>query len=246
MSAADQLITQIQEQRFATTRFRAGYDTTEVDDFLDRIVALLQDNSDPRQARRDAAQQVREAAFRTATFQTTYDMMDVDVFLDEVLLPALADAGLEDGDAGQTELGNAQRDPDLEHPEEGPDRGGAVDGPDAPGQYEPSQEWPQGWSESFPSDVDQFEDPLIVHLREARFPAATGRTLNYPTHEVDSLLDGMIAALSAGPDRIGGRREALIVLAGGSLDRSRTPRESYRAEDVDMFLLDVHNRLRGG
>lgn len=232
MNAAEPLVSLIQEARFTTARFRPGYRTADVDDFLDEIVTLLQGTADPRRSREDAAARVREAAFATETFPHTYDMQDVDAFLEEVLLPALTDhhphpaapasedrtltAGSEDGQVNGTAH--------------------------APGASKTST---QGGEASFPEDEDRVEDPLIAQLRGARFPTASRFTVNYPVGEVDSLLDEMIAALEGASDRTSGRREARAVLVRGSLDRSRKARDSYRAEDVDMFLLEVYNRLQG-
>lgn len=234
MSTSADIGALIQAAHFAPATFRAGYRTADVDDFLDEIVALTKDPVDPAAAWRHAADKVRGAQFANETFRESYDMEDVDDFLDATLLPALEDgagAGASSGTPRTSTItadGQARRD--------GPT--GAEDGQALPDD--------DGWSRGFTTQEEQEEDPLIAHLLGARFPQPSWLAVNYPVHEVDSLLDDMAAALKKGPDRTAGRREARRALQEGSLDRSRKRRESYRAHDVDMFLMDVYSRLQGG
>lgn len=200
-SAVDPVVAMIDAARFATVKFRAGYRMDAVDDFLDQIVALVEDPMDPRRARREAIERVQGAVFPTETFRAGYDMQDVDVFLDEVLVPALQDSAA------------SPPPPVTTSPPVRPDA------PDAP------------------------EDPLVARLLQARFPQASGSTVNYAADDVDALLDEMIAALRAGPDQGSGRRQARQVLEGAAMDRSATRRDAYSAEHVDAFLMDVHTRL---
>lgn len=90
---------------------------------------------------------------------------------------------------------------------------------------------------------DAPEDPLVAHLLQARFPQASGSTVNYAADAVDLLLDEMIAALRASPDQGSGRRRARQLLEGAAMDRSATRRDGYSAEHVDAFLMDVLARL---
>ena len=200
MSSVDPVVGLIDAARFATVKFRAGYRTDAVDDFLDQIVALVKDPMDPQRARREAVERVQGAVFPTVTFRDGYDMQDVDVFLDEVLVPALQDAPA------------PPPPPVTDTP---PSRPSPSAAPDAP------------------------EDPLVAHLLQARFPQASGSTVNYAADAVDLLLDEMIAALRASPDQGSGRRRARQLLEGAAMDRSATRRDGYSAEHVDAFLMDV-------
>lgn len=71
--------------RFTPTRFRAGYDVTEVDDFLDRCDQALSSGDGSV-----TAQSVLEMRFNPTQFQEGYDMDEVDAFLDDVLAPRFA------------------------------------------------------------------------------------------------------------------------------------------------------------
>lgn len=64
-------------QRFAPTRFRAGYDHDEVDAFLDQAAAALRGNGPAM-----TPQQVRDIRFTLRTFVEGYDQEQVDRFLD--------------------------------------------------------------------------------------------------------------------------------------------------------------------
>lgn len=240
MSTENPVTVLIDSVLFPTARFRPGYRMSDVDDFLDQIAALVKDPADPTATRREAAEKVRGAKFETETFQETYEMEDVDDFLDDQLLPALeeggspAPTGLAHSATTVTADGQVLRDEDSDGPGDGPGDG-SRDGSASEDH----------WSGGFTRQDEEGEDPLIAQLLQVRFPTAPRFAVNYPAGEVDSLLDDMIAALRAGPDRMSARREARRALQDGSLDRSRRSRDSYRAQDVDMFLLDVHNRLRG-
>lgn len=71
--------------RFTTTRFRAGYDMSEVDDFLDRCDQAL-DSGDGSVT----AESVLAMRFTPTQFREGYDMEEVDVLLDEALAPRFA------------------------------------------------------------------------------------------------------------------------------------------------------------
>lgn len=71
--------------RFTPTRFRAGYDMSEVDDFLDRCDRALASGDGSV-----TAESVLAMRFTSTQFREGYDMDEVDVFLDEVLAPRFA------------------------------------------------------------------------------------------------------------------------------------------------------------
>lgn len=81
--------------RFAATKFRDGYDQSEVDDFLDRVVRTLRaretgtPTDDPV-----TVQAVRDVRFQATRFREGYDQEQVDDLLDRVgkTLQAVADA----------------------------------------------------------------------------------------------------------------------------------------------------------
>ena len=72
------LIERIKNVRFSTTRLAPGYDEEEVDTFLDKLVAAL--NQDGQVDRSE----LREVRFSRTRLRPGYAMPDVDTFLDEV------------------------------------------------------------------------------------------------------------------------------------------------------------------
>jgi DivIVA domain-containing protein len=68
--------------RFRSTKFRDGYDQDEVDDFLDRVVATL--NEVPG-AEPVIVEQVQAVKFTATKFREGYDQDEVDAFLDRVV-----------------------------------------------------------------------------------------------------------------------------------------------------------------
>ncbi|MFD6175825.1 MULTISPECIES: DivIVA domain-containing protein [unclassified Isoptericola] len=79
------LAEEILSKRFATTKLREGYDMSEVDDFLDTLVAAVKDGT-------DVAALVDGARFASTKFREGYDMTEVDDYLDEVKTRAAATA----------------------------------------------------------------------------------------------------------------------------------------------------------
>lgn len=69
---------------FRTTRWRTGYRTDDVDDFLADVLPRLAGGagagSDPALAER-----IQQARFATVRLEAGYDMEDVDTFLDELV-----------------------------------------------------------------------------------------------------------------------------------------------------------------
>jgi DivIVA domain-containing protein len=76
--ASPVLIEQIQNARFQTTRLASGYDEEEVDAFLDKLVATLDDGG-----RLDAAE-LSVVRFSTTRLRPGYVKQDVDAFLREI------------------------------------------------------------------------------------------------------------------------------------------------------------------
>ncbi|HEX7350376.1 DivIVA domain-containing protein [Brachybacterium sp.] len=74
--------------RFTTSRFGAGYDAAEVDDFLDRCDRALAAGDGSV-----TAETVLGARFTETRFREGYDMSEVDAFLDDVLAPRFRAAG---------------------------------------------------------------------------------------------------------------------------------------------------------
>lgn len=89
----------ITSRTFTTVRFKEGYSTREVDDFLDEIVDRMA-TGDHSLARR-----IKEKTFSNVRFRGGYDIDEVDDFLDEVA------RGLE-GDAGASTASAAAAIPD--------------------------------------------------------------------------------------------------------------------------------------
>jgi DivIVA domain-containing protein len=77
-AATTELIDRIRNTTFNTTRLSAGYDEEEVDNFLDKIVAVL------RQSGRPDHQDLRNAQFTTVRLRPGYAPQDVDRLLREI------------------------------------------------------------------------------------------------------------------------------------------------------------------
>ncbi|WP_034483516.1 DivIVA domain-containing protein [Actinomadura oligospora] len=73
------LISWVQNARFPRSVARGGYVMTDVDAFLDRVIAGLRGKQAPVTAR-----DVREVTFRTARLNLAYAERDVDQFLDQL------------------------------------------------------------------------------------------------------------------------------------------------------------------
>lgn len=74
------LISWVQNAHFPRAVAREGYVMTDVDAFLDRVVAGLRGNQAPVTAR-----DVREITFRTARFSLAYGEREVDRFLEQLV-----------------------------------------------------------------------------------------------------------------------------------------------------------------
>ena len=72
------LIERIKNAQFCTTRLSPGYDEEEVDNFLDRLVAILRESDLPD------PDEVRNVQFATRRLRPSYVMEDVDGFLREI------------------------------------------------------------------------------------------------------------------------------------------------------------------
>ena len=81
----------ITSRTFTTVRFKEGYSTREVDDFLDEIVDRMA-TGDHSLARR-----IKEKTFSNVRFRGGYDIDEVDDFLDEVARGLEGDAGASTG-----------------------------------------------------------------------------------------------------------------------------------------------------
>ncbi|MDA1359039.1 DivIVA domain-containing protein [Glycomyces luteolus] len=88
-SFADALVTarDIEAAQFKTVRLTAGYDEDEVDDFLDKAAAALDDP--PLGPQRMRPEDVRNSHFTTTRMREGYDVEEVDSFLDRVELEFL-------------------------------------------------------------------------------------------------------------------------------------------------------------
>lgn len=76
----------ITSKTFTTVRFKEGYSTREVDDFLDEIIDRMT-TGDHSLARR-----IKEKTFSNVRFREGYDIDEVDDFLDEVARGLESDA----------------------------------------------------------------------------------------------------------------------------------------------------------
>lgn len=74
----------VRSAAFTTTQFRGGYDEREVDDFLDRVIAALEDHERGAKPTLTSAD-VRAAIFATTSFRRGYDAADVDRLLQEAI-----------------------------------------------------------------------------------------------------------------------------------------------------------------
>lgn len=70
---------------FRTVRWREGYRTDDVDDFLADVLPRVTGRPDPA-----LAQRIREARFAPVRFAPGYAMDDVDTFLDDLARRAAA------------------------------------------------------------------------------------------------------------------------------------------------------------
>ncbi|QIK62143.1 DivIVA domain-containing protein [Leucobacter viscericola] len=75
------LANKVINSRFATTKFKAGYDLNDVDDFLDTVARQLRD--EPRAE--VIAKTIKNAAFRQTKWRDGYNSEQVDRFLDELV-----------------------------------------------------------------------------------------------------------------------------------------------------------------
>jgi DivIVA domain-containing protein len=72
------LTERIKDVKFSTVRLARGYDEKEVDDFLDKLVAILSEGGQLERS------ELRNARFSTTLIRPGYDMRDVDTFLEEI------------------------------------------------------------------------------------------------------------------------------------------------------------------
>lgn len=76
---------EIVQQTFSTTRFRAGYDADQVDQWLDEVVATMRGHiAGTLDATPIRASDVAAARFQQTRFRDGYDMAEVDDLLDRV------------------------------------------------------------------------------------------------------------------------------------------------------------------
>jgi len=75
----------VRNVRFSNTKFRAGYDQGEVDDFLDRVESHLRADGADRSARAITDEAVVNQRFRGTKFRAGYDQDEVDDFLDRIV-----------------------------------------------------------------------------------------------------------------------------------------------------------------
>jgi DivIVA domain-containing protein len=78
------LIERIKNAKFRTTRFSPGYDDEEVDDLLDRLVAILRESGLPD------PEELRTVQFATTRLRPGYATQDVDGLLHEIAEAAAA------------------------------------------------------------------------------------------------------------------------------------------------------------
>jgi DivIVA domain-containing protein len=71
------LVARIKKVAFTPTRFRPGYDEREVDDFLDAVIASLNDASQPL---RLTPAQIRDRVLPQVKFKGGYEIAQVDAF----------------------------------------------------------------------------------------------------------------------------------------------------------------------
>ena len=71
------LVARIKKVAFTPTRFRPGYDERAVDDFLDAVIASVNDAAQPF---RFTAAEIRDRVLPQVKFKGGYDMAQVDAF----------------------------------------------------------------------------------------------------------------------------------------------------------------------
>ncbi|WP_223411407.1 DivIVA domain-containing protein [Occultella gossypii] len=77
---------QVLNSQFKPTRFSAGYEQDEVDDFLDRVVATLRQAETGQQTGNPLrSDEVTSVRFATTKLREGYDQSQVDALLDEVV-----------------------------------------------------------------------------------------------------------------------------------------------------------------
>lgn len=81
----EELAAETEAVRFTPVRLREGYDMTQVDSLLDKLVRRLRSGA-------DVAEFVRAARFTPVRLREGYDMGEVDTFLDRVVQQAAAGA----------------------------------------------------------------------------------------------------------------------------------------------------------
>lgn len=81
MLAAD-----VVNKRFQPTKFRAGYDQGQVDDFLDKVQATLAGYEQGRPSAALTAEDVVATRFSPTRWRDGYDQGEVDDFLDEIVV----------------------------------------------------------------------------------------------------------------------------------------------------------------
>ena len=96
----------ITSKTFTTVRFKEGYSTREVDDFLDEIIDRMT-TGDHSLARR-----IKEKTFSNVRFRGGYDIDEVDNFLDEVARGLEGDAGASTGASAASTASAAAAIPD--------------------------------------------------------------------------------------------------------------------------------------
>jgi len=75
----------VAQKRFRPTTWREGYDTDEVDAFLDEVRATLTAAGEGRSGPRVTAEAVVATRFTPTRFRGGYDQDEVDDFLDEIV-----------------------------------------------------------------------------------------------------------------------------------------------------------------
>ncbi|MBB1197824.1 DivIVA domain-containing protein [Curtobacterium flaccumfaciens pv. flaccumfaciens] len=80
------LAREVADKRFRPTKFREGYDQSEVDAFLDRIQTTLAGYEQRRPVDPLTPEQVAAVRFQPTKFREGYDQGQVDDFLDEVVV----------------------------------------------------------------------------------------------------------------------------------------------------------------
>lgn len=76
----------VAQKRFRPTKWREGYDTDEVDAFLDEVQATLTAAEEGRSGPGVTPEAVVATRFTPTRFRSGYDQDDVDDFLDEIVV----------------------------------------------------------------------------------------------------------------------------------------------------------------